>query len=144
MKSLSLMSVAAFIGVGMALSGCVGTPISGAKQQQFSPRVVSGKKTKITGASLVKQDCTFASYPYTGIVTQPNHGKIDIEHGPVASKFPKDSPAYICSGKPVQGNIIYYTSNPGFTGTDQFTTRLTGLNTDGTVQDATFVVHVSK
>ncbi|MBB6482928.1 hypothetical protein [Rhizobium lusitanum] len=144
MKTTSLISLGLFLGIGVALSSCVGAPISGAKQSQFSVRVAPGKKTKITSTSLVKQDCTFAGFPYTGVIKDPTHGKVEIEHGPVASKFPKDSNAYLCSGKTVQGNIIYYTSNAGFTGTDQFTLRLTGLNTDGTVQDGTFKVHVGR
>lgn len=144
MKTTSLISLGLFLGIGVALSGCVSAPIGGAKQIQFSTRIAPGKKTKITGASLVKQDCTFASFPYTGIIKPPAHGKVEVEHGPVAAKFPKDSPAHVCSGKTVQGNNIFYTSNPGFVGTDQFTVRLTGLNTDGTVQDGTFVVHVGK
>ncbi|MGV1835042.1 hypothetical protein ACQZ6C_09795 [Rhizobium rhizogenes] len=144
MKPGSLIYLSAFLSVGMALSGCVSAPIGGAKQSQFSGRVAPGKKTRITGASLVKPDCTFAGFPYTGIIKQPAHGKVEVEHGPVAAKFPKGSNAYFCSGKSVQGNNIFYTSNPGFVGTDQFTARLTGLNTDGTVQDRTFVVHVGK
>jgi hypothetical protein len=144
MKTRSLIYLSAFLSAGMALSGCVSAPIGGAKQSQFSGRIAPGKKTRITGASLVKPDCTFAGFPYTGIIKQPTHGRIDIEHGPVAAKFPKGSNAYFCSGKSVQGNNIFYTSNPGFVGTDQFTARLTGLNTDGTVQDRTFVVHVGK
>lgn len=144
MKPRSLIYLSAFLSAGMALSGCVSAPIGGAKQSQFSGRAAPGKKTRITGASLVKPDCTFAGFPYTGIIKQPAHGRIDIEHGPVAAKFPKGSNAYFCSGKSVQGNNIFYTSNPGFVGTDQFTARLTGLNTDGTVQDRTFVIHVGK
>jgi hypothetical protein len=144
MKTISLMSLSLLLGAGMALSGCVGAPIGGAKQSQFSRQIAPGKKTKITSASLVKQDCTFAGFPYTGVVKPPAHGKIDVEHGPVAANFPKGSPAYVCSGKSVQGNVIYYTPNPGFSGIDQFTMRLTGLNTDGTVQDGMFTVHVGK
>lgn len=144
MKTTSLISLGLFLGVGMALSGCVSAPISGAKQTQFSKRIAPGTKTKITGASIVKQDCTFAALPYTGIIKPPAHGKVDVEHGPVAAKFAKESPAFVCSGRPVQGNNIFYTPNPGFVGTDQFTVRLTGLNTDGKVQDATFVLHVGK
>lgn len=144
MKSISLISLGLMLAAGMALSGCVGTPIGGAKQSHFSGSAAPGKKTKITSTSLVKQDCTFAGFPYTGVIKQPAHGKVDIEHGPVTAKFSKDSTAYLCSGKTVQGNIVYYTPNPGFSGTDQFTLRLTGLNTDGTVQDGTFTVHVGK
>ncbi|NLR95219.1 hypothetical protein HGP17_00040 [Rhizobium sp. P38BS-XIX] len=144
MKTISLISMGLLLGAATALSSCVSAPIGGAKQSSFSRQVPAGKKTKITSASLVKQDCTFAGFPYTGVVKPPAHGKIDIEHGPVAAKFSKDSPAYICSGKSVQGNIISYTPNPGFSGTDQFTVRLTGLHTDGTVQDGTFVVRVGR
>ncbi|GES42485.1 hypothetical protein RsS62_17370 [Rhizobium dioscoreae] len=144
MKNISLISLGLILTAGVALSGCVGTPIGGAKQSHFSGSVAPGKKTKITSTSLVKQDCTFAGFPYTGVIKQPAHGKVDVEHGPVAAKFPKDSNAYLCSGKTVQGNIVYYTPNPGFSGTDQFTLRLAGLNTDGTVQDGTFTVHVGK
>ena len=144
MKNISLMSLGLILGAGLALSGCVSAPLGGAKQSQFSGHIAPGKKTKITSASLVKQDCTFAGFPYTGVVKPPAHGKVDIEHGPVVAKFPKDSTAYLCTGKTVQGNNIFYTPKPGFAGTDQFTIRLTGLHTDGTVQDGTFIVHVGK
>lgn len=142
--TISLISMGLLLGAATALSGCVSAPIGGAKQSQHSRQISMGKKTKMSSAFLVKHDCTFAAFPYTGVVKPPAHGKVDVEHGLVTAKFPKDSNAFLCSGKMVQGNIIYYTPNPGFSGADQFTMRMTGLNTDGTVTDDTFVIRVGK
>jgi len=50
----------------------------------------------------------------------------------------------MCSNKPVQGNMIYYTSNPGFVGTDQFTLRVTTLNSNQRVADENVTIKVLK
>lgn len=143
MKTTSLISLGLFLGIGVALSGCVSAPIGGAKQDQYSHRVISGKKTALGMASSVKRDCTFNSYPYTAVVKQPSHGKVTFEHGTVHVKYDKDSDAYICSGKPVEGTTIYYTSDPGFVGTDQFTLRVTVLY-GSKVSDENLTVKVVK
>jgi hypothetical protein len=143
MKNIALISLRAFIGIGVALSGCVSTPLDGAKQNQYSHRAISGKKTALGMAASVKRDCTFNSYPYTGILKQPSHGKVTFEHGPVRVKYDKDSDVYICSGKPVEGTTVYYTSDPGFTGTDQFTLRMTVLYANK-VNDENLTIQVVK
>ena len=136
--------MSAFIAVLPALSGCVSAPIGGAKQNSQTVKVISGKKTAVGSSSLVKQDCTFASYPYNGVVKPPAHGKLDIEHGTTHPRFAKDSMAYLCSNKAVNGNIIYYTSNPGFVGSDQYTLRVTGLNSANPLEDENVSVKVVK
>lgn len=127
MKTRSLIHLSAFLSVGMALSGCVSAPLAGTKQNQYSHKVISGKKTALGMTASVKRDCTFNSYPYAAVIKQPSHGKVTFEHGTVHVKYDKDSDAYMCSGKPVEGTTVYYTSDPGFTGTDEFTMRLTVL-----------------
>ncbi|WFU02636.1 hypothetical protein QA648_02290 [Rhizobium sp. CB3171] len=136
MNTISLISLSAFLGIGLTLSGCVGTPIDGTKQNQYSHRAISGKKTALGMVASVKRDCTFDAYPYTGIIKQPSHGKVRV-------KYDKDSDAYVCSGKPVEGTTVYYTSDPGFTGTDQFTLRMTVLYANK-VSDENLTIQVVK
>jgi hypothetical protein len=144
MKNVSIAYASVLVGIGVLLSGCVGTPIGGTKQGAYVARAVSGKKTLVGTSSAVKPDCTFHAYPYNHVVQPASHGKVDIEHGIVKGNFAKDSDAFMCSNKPVQGNMIYYTSNPGFVGTDQFTLRVTTLNSNQRVADENVTIKVLK
>jgi hypothetical protein len=111
----------------LVLSGCAGLPDPTAKVRETKATAVSGKRTKISSTAHIKADCEFAGYPYTAAIKQPAHGKIEVVHEEVRVHYPKDGPGYVCSGKPVQGNAVYYTPDPGYTGTDQFTIRLSAL-----------------
>lgn len=126
----------------LLLAGCVDMAV-GDKISESKATAISGKKTKISATANIKADCEFSSYPYTAAIKPPAHGKIEVEHEEVRVEYPKDSIAYICSNKPVQGNAVYYTPDPGFTGTDEFTLRLSALHSSG-VQDRKVTVRVVK
>ncbi|MBN8950378.1 MULTISPECIES: hypothetical protein [unclassified Rhizobium] len=144
MKTISLIPLALLLGAGMALSGCVSAPIGGAKQTEAKGSIRAGKRTEVLSVSFLKQDCTFASYPYTAVVKPSSHGKVDITRGTVKAHFPSDDPMHMCNGKPAQGTLVYYTPNAGFTGNDQFTLRMTGLNAANGVADHTVKIRVVK
>ena len=144
MKTISLIPLALLLGAGMALSGCVSAPIGGAKQTEAKGSIRAGKRTEVLSVSFLKQDCTFASYPYTAVVKPSSHGKVDITRGTVKAHFPSDDPMHMCNGKPAQGTLVYYTPNAGFTGNDQFTLRMTGLNAANGVADHTVKIRVDK
>lgn len=144
MKTRSWIYLGAFVSMGLMLSGCVSAPIGGAKQTEAKGSIRAGKRIQVGGVSFLKPDCTFASYPYTAVVKPSSHGKIDITHGPVRANFPKDEPMHVCNGKQAEGTIVFYTPNPGFTGNDQFTIRMTALNASNGVIDHTVSVRVVK
>ena len=144
MKTISLIPLALLLGAGMALSGCVSAPIGGAKQTEAKGSIRAGKRTEVLSVSFLKQDCTFASYPYTAVVKPSSHGKVDITRGTVKAHFPSDDPMHMCNGKPAQGTLVYYTPNAGFTGNDQVTLRMTGLNAANGVADHTVKIRVVK
>ncbi|MGV1761259.1 hypothetical protein ACQZ6F_13040 [Rhizobium sp. A22-96] len=144
MKTTSLISLGLFLGIGVALSGCVSAPIGGAKQTEAKGSIRAGKRTQVLSVSFLKPDCTFASYPYTAVVKPSTHGKIEITHGTVKAHFPSDDPMHLCNGKPAEGTTVYYTPDAGFSGEDQFTIRMTGLNAANGVADHTIKIRVVK
>lgn len=143
MNVKSFIYLGALAGVGAVLSSCVSAPIGGTKVSESKGTVRSGQRVQVAAISLIKPDCTYASYPYVAIVKSSSHGKIDMTHGMVHAKYASDSPVGMCKN-PVQGTMVFYTSDPGFTGTDQFTIRYTGLNVEGGVKDNVMTVRVVK
>ncbi len=144
MKTISLISLGLLLGAGMALSGCVSAPIGGARQTETKGSIRAGKRTEVISVSFLKPDCTFSSYPYTAVVKPSSHGKVEITHGTVKAHFPNDEPMHMCNGKPAQGTVVYYTPDAGFTGNDQFTLRMTGLNAANGVAEHTMKIRVVK
>ena len=141
MKNARLGFGFAAIGACVALSACVGTPLGGTVKKEYKKTVVSGQASKLQGTVLIKEDCTFLSYPYLAVIDPPAHGKVDISHGEVHPSFAAGSPVYSCRNMPFQGNIITYTSDPGYVGTDRFTLRLAGLHVRE-IDDETVTVNV--
>jgi hypothetical protein len=57
-------------------------------------------------------------YPTIKVAKAPHHGEVSVEEGTALADFGKDDARNVCNGKSVPATVIYYTSEPGFIGTD--------------------------
>ena len=113
---------AACIAAGFALTSCAQTGQQPPKTAgENTPQVrgaVSGVKQQIAQFSFVNPDCVTGGYPTLKIAKQPQHGQISIEQGAAYPEFAKDDVRYSCNSKKVPSTLIFYTSEPGYTGSD--------------------------
>ncbi|MGG6898583.1 Ig-like domain-containing protein [Rhizobium sp. BR 315] len=142
MKTKSLTALSPLVGIGLALSSCVGAPLGGTNHVETTLSTRAGKRTEAITAWFLHHDCTFSSYPYVGVIEPSSHGKVDVVHGPVTPRYSRNSEMYLCNRRQVGGAIIYYTPDAGFTGNDQFTVRITGLRDANGVRDHSVKVRV--
>ncbi len=110
-------------------------PGGGPQQQAAAPRPTtqrppiakgaeSGKKQLFDTVSALNPDCTNAGEPVVTVVKPPVNGQITVEKGEAFPNFPKDNVRSACNTQKVPATLIYYTSNPGFTGIDSATIEI--------------------
>jgi len=87
------------------------TPVRGAE---------SGKKQRFNQYVFIQPDCSAPTLPTIKIAKQPFHGQLSIEQEEVYPNFPKDNARSACNSQKVKAMVAYYTSEAGFTGTDNF------------------------
>ena len=134
----------ALTGIAAVTSSCVSAPLGGARHTETTLNISGSKRTEAFTVSFLKRDCTFSSYPYTGVVEPSRHGKIEIEHGKVTPHFSLSTDKYMCNHRRVEGTIVYYTPDVAFVGSDQFTVRVTGLHDARGVSDHVVKIRVVK
>jgi hypothetical protein len=78
----------------------------------------SGKELRLTFASEVKPDCTFAGMPVIHVVKDATHGRIRIRTEPGFPGFDEDNPRHACNEWRIKGLGVYYTSDDGYVGDD--------------------------
>lgn len=84
----------------------------------------SGKKQLMGSAVSINPDCSAAGEPVVTIVKPPTNGRMTAEKGETYPSFVKENPRSACNSKKVPATNIYYTSNPGFTGTEYATVEV--------------------
>jgi len=78
----------------------------------------SGVRQQIAEFYYVNSDCTSGGYPLLKVAKPPQHGQISVEQGTAYADYTKDSTHAACNGKKVPATLIFYTSEPGFVGSD--------------------------
>jgi hypothetical protein len=114
-----------YIGIPLMLASCITInerapePV-GAEAGQTNQVLgaVSGQKQLMLSFNATAPDCTSLGYPTLKLAKPPLHGQVSIEKGTVFAIFGKDDPRSVCNGKEVPATVLYYTSEPGFTGAD--------------------------
>jgi hypothetical protein len=100
----------------------------------------SGKKQILGSASSIIPDCTSDGYPIVTVVKKPSNGQFDAEKTEAFPSFPKDNVRYSCNSQKVPAVGFYYTSTPGFTGTDSLSLNI--LYPDGSLKNFSFTILV--
>jgi hypothetical protein len=79
---------------------------------------LSGERQILVSFYATASDCTSLGYPTIKVAKAPKHGEVFVEQGAALADFGKDDARDICNGRSVPATVIYYTSEPGFIGTD--------------------------
>jgi len=79
---------------------------------------LSGQKQLIASFYAVASNCTSAGYPTLKLAKPPQHGQVSVEQGTEIATFGRDDPRRPCNGEEFPATTLYYTSEPGFVGTD--------------------------
>ena len=104
----------------LPLSGCVTTGSDGVKSFPKQVLAASGERTRIRQDWSIKNDCSQDGLPKVRVPAAPAHGQVSIvEEGvfPNSRRLPK------CRTKKVAGIATYYTSDPGYLGSDHLRLR---------------------
>jgi hypothetical protein len=92
-----------------------------ARQPTETPMIrgaLSGQRQILDSFYATAPDCTSLGYPTLKVAKAPTHGEVSVEQGTALASFGKDDARNICNGRSVPATVIYYTSEPGFIGTD--------------------------
>ena len=81
----------------------------------------SGERTSVLQNVHLNGDCKFIDYPRVDIMEQPKHGRIEIVHQPVTAD--SGGKKMKCDKVKADGVAVYYTSQPGYVGSDKFIIR---------------------
>jgi hypothetical protein len=121
-----MKTVFVIAGASLALASCVvineqkpDTPT--VREATETPQVrgaLSGQRQIIVSFYATASDCTSLGYPTLKVAKAAQHGRVSVEQGTALADFAKDDARRICKGKSVPATVIYYTSEPGFIGTD--------------------------
>jgi hypothetical protein len=121
-----------------------GAPRPAQNQPAPNPPIVkgaeSGKKQILTSISAVDPDCASQGYAAVTVVKAPQNGQVTSEKGEAFPTFAKDNVRSVCDTKKLPATMLYYTSNPGFTGMDSSVVEV--LFPDGVIRRLNFAISV--
>ena len=79
---------------------------------------LSGQRQLIATFYALGFDCTSLGYPTLKVAKAPQHGQVSVEQGTAVAEFGASDPRKACNGMSVPSTVVYYASEPGFTGAD--------------------------
>ena len=108
-------------GTLIGLAGLVSAllPTSGFAQEYKVASAFSGSEVRLYVMSNVNNDCTSGPRPEVRLVTQPVNGTARLEEKPMPLNRVASDPNARCNGKNVDAVVLFYTSNPGYTGLEK-------------------------
>jgi hypothetical protein len=100
----------------------------------------SGKRQEISYGMSVNPDCTSIGVDIMKVVKAPAHGQITVEQGQEYPNFLPENVRHHCNSEKLAATIAYYTSEPGFVGTDTLT--LEKISPSGAYSRFDYVINV--
>jgi len=100
----------------------------------------SGVRQKIGSVYAVDLDCSSLTPTSLKVVKSPQHGNLAIENGEEFIEYAKDNVRAPCNGKKAPARVLYYTSEPGFVGTDALAVE--GITTNGFITHYEYQINV--
>jgi hypothetical protein len=104
-----------------AVLGMIGLFTSTAQAETVARAVVAGGRLELGGYSSLNPDCSAQSYPTLRVTNAPQHGTVTTRKGKTFTYFPPNHPLHDCNVHKVDGVLVDYRPERGFTGTDYFT-----------------------
>ena len=103
---------------GCATSGPSSIQPASPPSATLARAAVSGTVQRLDFFDSIHPDCTSSGYPTIRVVTPPGHGTLSFEQGTEYPNFPKDNQRYECNKQRLPATLVFYQSNPGYTGPD--------------------------
>lgn len=121
MDAKQVLLVAAAISSALLVAGCqtsdLKTSRTGSTVYAFSAK--SGQKTGLVSNYMVNPDCSSGKVPDFKVATAPANGTVDLWRGTVSPSFAQGHAQEKCNARKVAAVGAFYTSKPGFVGTDR-------------------------
>jgi len=95
-----------------------------AEAKAVSKTTAPGERVLMYTYANWKSDCSSNGGGVVTLVTRPQHGRVSPHKGIVPIGPHRLFGITKCYGKPIMGFQVYYTSAPGFRGTDSFTIKV--------------------
>jgi hypothetical protein len=110
----------------LALASCIvintNNPGATAARQATGKPIIRGalssQRQIVASFYATASDFTSLGYPTLEVAKAPKYGEVSVEQGTALADFEKDDARDVCNWKSVPATVIYYTSEPGFIGTD--------------------------
>ena len=121
---------------GLLLAGCVSGPQNaGGATNRTSVQVGSGRTELIANITGWDGQCRSTGYADVTIVQPPRNGRVDVRREvlPIPGQAAAGEVGS-CAGQRIQGVGVYYTSRPGFQGTDMIVLRARPANENQSYQ----------
>jgi len=112
---------------------------AGMKKVEFVRFAPSGKTMNLRFLLALNPDCSVVDYEFA-ITKQAEHGKAEIVPHADYSTYTKDNPRAKCNEQKIEGFMLTYKSNNGYTGPDSFT--YWELTPSGLAREVTYHLNV--
>lgn len=67
----------------------------------------------------MKEDCSGGVVPKMRVTSAPAHGKVEVVGEAVFPDIPKGNVSSKCNSRKYKAAVVYYTSDPAFSGSDK-------------------------
>ena len=116
---------------------CTTSLCTSAQAQRYVP---SGGTVKLTFLCNVNPDCSSSGNSTIRITRPPEHGRISQTHTRDFCYFPPSNPRNVCNNRRVQGVVLRYTAQRGYTGYDSVGAEV--FYPGGAMRSGTFNIQV--
>ena len=99
------------------------------RERSLNLMAEAGHELRVRNYSSWRRDCTFGDPPQIAMRTPPQHGTVAVRPGVATVVEVREGAAPNCQGLRFPGTTVFYTSVPGFRGTDRFDYDVVGLTT---------------
>jgi len=135
-----VFSAAVLIG---AIAGCGDTPKLPPAARPSPPTHIAttpGSKTKLNFYVALNADCSSIGDSTIRIVDPPSHGSVAVEQGTDYPEFASNNQRFECNKHEAPGTIVYYTSAPGYVGSDSV--KIESISANGFSRTDTFELKI--
>ena len=93
-------------------------PVLNSPKYDVARNLLSGQSQQLGNFFSLNPDCSLMGPTTVRVLQQPQHGKVSVIQSDVYPAFPSTNQRYACNLKPVRGEVVIYTSEPGYVGAD--------------------------
>jgi hypothetical protein len=83
--------------------------------------VAAEQKLRLDFLYSINPDCSSLGFSTVRIIEPPKNGRLTVENSTGFTSFPQGNVRYECNKRRLEGVVLHYEPNPGFTGTDSLT-----------------------